>query len=60
MKEPKEPRPEPLPKKEEGRNDKNKSMDDREVKKWNVPEGFILEKGKVLPNSIFISDKGVL
>ncbi len=30
------------------------------MKKWNVPEGFSMEKGKVLPNSTFISDKAVL
>lgn len=33
---------------------------DREIKKWNVPEGFSMEKGKVLPNSTFCSDKNLL
>ncbi len=30
------------------------------VKKWNVPSAFNLEKGKVLPNSFFSSDKTLL
>ena len=54
---------EPLPKKSEVRNDKNKigpPSDERAVKKWNVPEAFHVEMGKVLPNSNFVSDKNVL
>lgn len=46
-------------------NDKNKntikSTNDREIKKWNVPSGFFcLEKGKILPDSTFFSDKNIL
>ena len=33
---------------------------EREVKKWNMPAAFCLEKGKVLPNSDFVSDKQLL
>ena len=33
---------------------------DREVKKWNVPQGYCLEKGKIMPDSIFFSDKSTL
>ena len=31
--------------------------DEREVKRWMIPQGYMLEKGKVLPDSIFYSDK---
>ena len=53
---------EPLPKISEVRNDKNKigPNADREVKKWNMPETFHVEMGKVLPNSNFSSDKTIL
>ena len=32
----------------------------RQVKKWMIPQGYVLEKGKILPNSIFFSDKTIL
>lgn len=57
---PKEPKTEPLVKKEEVKNDKNKVVTEREVKKWNVPSAYNIEKGKVLPNSFFSSDKTLL
>ena len=30
---------------------------EREVKRWMVPQGYAQERGKVLPDSIFYSDK---
>lgn len=30
---------------------------DREVKKWVIPHGYCMEKGKILPDSMFFSDK---
>lgn len=30
---------------------------ERDVKKWMIPQGYMQEKGKVLPDSIFYSDK---
>lgn len=40
---PKEPKVDPLPKREEIKNDKNKvTTDEREVKKWNVPTSYNL------------------
>lgn len=33
---------------------------EREVKKWVIPQGYALEKGKIMPDSIFFSDKTIL
>ena len=42
-------------------NDKNKgNSTERSPKKWNVPEGYLIQKGKVLPNSSFYTDKNLL
>ena len=61
VKEKKEQKKDPLLQYEENKNDKNKSFSqEREVKKWNMPQTFSLEMGKVLPNSTFTSDKSVL
>ena len=32
----------------------------RQVKRWTIPTGYCLEKGKIMPNSIFFSDKAIL
>lgn len=37
-----------------------KAEESREVKKWMIPQGYCLEKGKILPDSIFFSDKTLL
>lgn len=37
-----------------------KAEQSREVKKWMIPQGYCLEKGKILPDSIFFSDKTLL
>ena len=34
--------------------------DEREVKRWMVPSGYTQEFGKVLPDSLFFSDKSEL
>ncbi len=31
--------------------------DERQIKKWMIPQGYMQERGKVLPDSIFYSDK---
>jgi hypothetical protein len=33
---------------------------EREVKRWVIPQGYALEKGKIMPDSIFFSDKTIL
>ena len=37
-----------------------KVPNNREVKKWMIPQGYCLEKGKIMPDSIFFSDKVLL
>lgn len=38
----------------------HKAESGREVKKWMIPQGYCLEKGKIMPDSIFFSDKALL
>ena len=45
---------------EEGRYGTKQEEISREVKKWIIPQGYCLEKGKIMPDSIFFSDKTVL
>ncbi len=33
------------------------SATEREVKRWIIPVGYVQEKGKILPDSTFFSDK---
>jgi hypothetical protein len=34
------------------------SENGREVKRWVIPQGYVQERGKILPDSVFFSDKG--
>lgn len=34
--------------------------DEREVKRWIIPQGYVQERGKILPDSVFFSDKAEL
>lgn len=45
---------------EEGRYGTKHEESSREVKKWIIPQGYCLEKGKIMPDSVFFSDKTVL
>lgn len=34
--------------------------DQREVKRWMIPQGYMQEAGKVMPDSVYFSDKAEL